>query len=483
MITSDHMPVHKAVIIAAGSGARLRTPLTRSPKPLVRVLGVPLLKRVIMSARQAGIREFNIVVGYRADEIRAAIEGSPDLAGLTFKWISNPDWKKANGVSVLKASESVRDPFVLLMADHLFPAETLKALLEAPLGEGETILAIDRKVDEIFDLDDAMKVQVEDGRVGAIAKDLGSYNAIDTGMFLCTPALFGSLRACYERKGDCSLADGVRQLAETGRLRVFDIGPGWWQDVDTPGSLHYAEKLLLRATEKHTDGVVSRHLNRPISHVVSRWVSGTSVTPNQITFANFALALLAAYLVSFKSAIPFIMGAALFQLTSVLDGVDGEVAKLKYRQSRMGEWLDTVTDNLSYLAFFAGVTIGAYKRVPEVSTIWLGAFAVGGTVASLAFMYHYVHRNGRGTLVLLDSNLRQVVQDCSPLVRFFYYLRFAVKRDFFAILFLSLAVAGKPLWILWSGAVASNVLWLIYLLARTQLWQGVPARGEVRAKE
>lgn len=482
MIHSHNVKTDRAVIIAAGSGARLRSETNGTPKPLVPVLGVPLLKRVILTARQAGIKEFHVVIGYRGEDIRGAITSDRDLAPLDIRWIENRDWQKANGVSVLKAAESVRGSFVLLMADHLFPADTLTALLEFPRNPEETVLAVDRKIDSIYDLDDGMKVRTRGDGITAIAKDLSTYDAIDTGMFLCSESLFASLRSLHERKGDCSLADGIRSLAEADKMKIFDIGDRWWQDIDTPGSLRHARRLLLRSTQKSTDGVFSRLFNRPVSRLVSRWIAPTTVSPNQVTFANFALAVLAAYLVTFKSYVPFLMGAALFHLTSVLDGVDGEVAKLKFKQSRIGEWVDTITDNLSYLLFFAGVTIGTYRRTPEESVLVLGGLAVLGTLVSLALIYRYVFHQGRGTLLALGMGLEKVLDDCPWFVRVIWKLRFAVKRDFFAILFLALAVAGKPVGILWGGAIATNIVWIVYLLSRAQLWQSTPAVSRTRVE-
>ncbi|MBI2061940.1 MAG: NTP transferase domain-containing protein [Nitrospirae bacterium] len=500
--------VTKAVIIAAGSGKRLQTSIRKTPKPLTKVLGVPLLKRVILTSRQAGLTEFHVVVGFHAHEVIQAVESDADLSGLirrgdlSIHWIYNPEWKKSNGVSVLKAAESlygpsahrpwsgaegtadsVRGPFVLMMSDHLFPQDTLAKLVQTPLGEDEVILAVDRKVSDIYDLDDAMKVQTQGELITGIGKDLQSFDAIDTGMFLCSNRLFEHLKAHYAEKRDCSLADGVRAMAEVGKLRLFDVGPAWWQDVDTPGSLRHAQRLLLNATQKTTDGVFSRYLNRPVSHLVSRWLVWTRVSPNQVTFANFSLALLAAYLVSYKSTVPFLMGAVLFQLTSVLDGVDGEVAKLKFKQSKRGEWLDTITDNLSYLAFFVGITVGAFRRTPEDSVLWLGGAALLGGLVSLALIYRHVHRQGRGTLVVLGTDLEKVIEECHWFVRAVWHLRFAVKRDCFAILFLCFAVAGKPMWILWTGAVATNVMWMVVLLSRAQLWQMTPSAAMHRAEK
>ena len=159
--------------------------------------------------------------------------------------IENLRYHKANGVSALAAKEEFHDPFLLLMADHIFEPRTAKALLRQPLTHDEVILAVDSKLDDVFDLDDATKVKREGNHVLEIAKDLARYDALDTGMFLCSPALFDRLELA-KRDGDCSLSDGMRHLAREQKLRAFDIGHAHWHDVDSPEALVHAEKVFER---------------------------------------------------------------------------------------------------------------------------------------------------------------------------------------------------------------------------------------------
>jgi choline kinase len=137
----------------------------------------------------------------------------------------------------------IHENFLLLMADHIFEPETARRLLRQPLGEQEVILAVDRNIGRVFDIDDATKVRLDHDHIVEIAKCLRHYNALDTGMFLCSQALFGRLEdasAC----GSCSLSDGMRLLAAQGKFRGFDIGDAHWQDVDTPAALDYAQQIF-----------------------------------------------------------------------------------------------------------------------------------------------------------------------------------------------------------------------------------------------
>jgi choline kinase len=229
--------VNQCLILAAGNGTRIRSVSAGLPKPLVDFRGKPILEHVIRRAQRAGIERFVIVVGYRSDLIRGWFDDRSLGASVT--WVENPDYQKSNGISALMARNEIHENFLLLMADHIFEPETAETLLKQPLAPGEVILAVDPNIDRIFDLDDATKVRREGNYIVDIGKEIVHYDALDTGMFLCSPALFDRLESAT-RDGNCSLSDGMRQLARERRLRAIEIGDAQWQDVDTPEALAHA---------------------------------------------------------------------------------------------------------------------------------------------------------------------------------------------------------------------------------------------------
>jgi 1L-myo-inositol 1-phosphate cytidylyltransferase len=230
-----------AVILMAGTGSRLRGQTNTIAKPLIPIAGRPLISYAIDSFEKAGVQTIHAVVGPNGDELAAAV--APLLPSqMQFRPIPNPNWQKQNGVSLLCAAGKVRAPFFLAMGDHLFESSILNRLVNEA-DSSQLNLAIDRKIDSIFDLDDAMKVQVDGEMVVAIGKTLANYNAIDTGIFLCPEISFDYLRRAL-RDDDCSLADGVRLMASDGKVRGIDIGEAWWQDVDTPEMLAQAEEKM-----------------------------------------------------------------------------------------------------------------------------------------------------------------------------------------------------------------------------------------------
>jgi 1L-myo-inositol 1-phosphate cytidylyltransferase len=230
------------LIVAAGMGGRLRE---KGPsKPLVPVKGVGLLERVIFRARDAGVERFFVVSGYRGEDVRSALDALSRREGLQIVHVVNEEWQRANGVSVLKAKPLLREPFLLSMCDHLFDPEIIRSLMGSTLERDTVTLAVDFNVTgSINDLDDVTRVKCVNGRIENIGKVIRDFNAIDTGVFLCTPVIFEALEAS-QAAGDDSISGAMNVLAREGKARAFDVHGRLWLDVDDPASFDKAEELL-----------------------------------------------------------------------------------------------------------------------------------------------------------------------------------------------------------------------------------------------
>ncbi len=450
--------VKKAVIIAAGRGSRLNGNGADLPKPLVKVAGVGLLKRTILLAKRAGIGEFVIVTGFRGQEVREAIASDPQV-DVHIDWVENPEWELGNGRSVLKARDCVNEPFLLLMSDHLFDPQALARLRNMPVGGDEAVLCVDSRLDAIFDIDDATKVTLEGDRILQIGKGLGSYNAVDTGLFLCSPYLFEALERLVAA-GDDSLSSGIRELASEGKMRAVDVGDLFWLDVDTPESLRHAEQALFCMLGRPTDGFVSRFFNRKISKRITRLLVNTPVVPNHISLATLCISFLAAWWVASGDYLRLAMGGLLFQFASIADGCDGEIAKLKFMGSRRGEWLDTLGDNISYLAFFIGVIYGMYRLTGETYILTLGWVVLALDILAVSLVLLYLQNIGSGSIVSFNMAFSEEVpqEKRGGFHRVFCSLKFACRRDFFAALFCVLALANCLDAIYWIFTIGSGLV-------------------------
>ncbi len=456
-LLENQKSITKAVIIAAGNGSRLHGYQNNCPKPIVKVGGMPLLKRVILAAKKAGVEEFVIVLGYQAARIRKSITAKK--LGVKITWVRNLDWRNPNGISVLKAEKYVDGKFLLFMSDHVFDPAILKKLEKVNLGNDHGLLCVDYALNRVPNLDDATKVRTEQNRLINLGKSLTDFNAIDVGIFVCTPHIFNALRQSQEN-GDYTLSGGVRVLSQENRMRTFNIEDSYWQDVDTIPDVHHAERILLRSTRSSGDGIIAKAINRNISNRITKWLIKTPITPNQISIFNLLFSVFIAWLVSFGKPLNTIIGGVLFQFASILDGCDGEVAKIKLRTSKAGAFIDTITDQISYFIFIIGVTIGAYNATGDFRIIYIAGVSIIFLIFALKYGMNYVKKRGSGSMRALDKDISAFSHSKQKVwyLRLFGSLHQFGRRDMFSFIGFIIMLFGNITVFFWALMGAVNIL-------------------------
>ena len=229
----------KAVIIAAGCGSRLEDKHKGMPKSLLEYKGVRLIDNIIGKLVKSGIEEIIMITGYKSEMIEGALSNYANgQVRIHFK--ENQEWTKPNGISVLCAKEFMEpgEKFLLLMSDHLFQHSILENVIQTQIGELDSLLAIDKKIDNIPDLDDGMKLSCQhlSGELYDLVKfdkQLTEYQAIDCGIFKFDFHVFSILENNIQ-KGKCSLSDACNELCAQGHMKGMDIGDQLWIDMDTP---------------------------------------------------------------------------------------------------------------------------------------------------------------------------------------------------------------------------------------------------------
>lgn len=233
----------KCLLLAAGKGSRLRHEV--DVKPLLPLLGIPLIERVIRQVHNAGVNDFYVVTGYKEKKVSAFLRKVSQKLSIPIATIFNEEWNSAeNGISVLKACQHLHEPFILSMADHIYDPEIVRELIINPPADGEIALAVDRDLhNPLVDLDDVTRVLTDGDRIQAISKGMQEYNGFDTGVFLCTSAIFEVIEK-VRLQGKTSLSAGVQLLALQGKAKAVDINGQFWIDIDDPPSVLRAEKAL-----------------------------------------------------------------------------------------------------------------------------------------------------------------------------------------------------------------------------------------------
>ncbi|MGD0238107.1 MAG: CDP-alcohol phosphatidyltransferase family protein [Syntrophorhabdales bacterium] len=395
--------------------------LAHDEKGLQPVFGLPAVRRLVLLTRRVGIEAVHIVS--RQASIFAVL---PDLI-LPEEFHIVTDLKDLDAV-VRKMDICRGNRLLLARADHVVDRKSLAAFVQAvDSAEGRnTDSAMDWATDK-----DGIYAWSRDGltRVEAI------YSAGEDALLPLSHAIWSP------DQSDQSILHKAEQL-RAGR---------WLPDIvgrdDEP--VRAAEDRLVAALPSATvdrDGFMARHLDRHLSRRVSPMLARTLVTPNGVTLFNVAVGLGAAFLLLRGGYWSQLIGTVLFLLCVVLDGVDGEVARLKLQETAFGHYLDIVTDNIVHLAIFIGLAVGLYRQTGDRLYLQLLWFLLGGFGFCAAAIYKV---SSAGP----DRPRSTVVDRLTGLLG---------NRDF-AYLLVALAIIGRLNWFLVGAAAGSYVFAAVVL--------------------
>jgi len=357
-------------------------PGASSPPPGTVIAGLPLVRRIVLAAQRAGFER--ILIHPRA--------------------CSEPQLLVGTTAALLDADTPVgpRARLVLMPVNVLPQARWLRALREMPLDP------------ETLAVDSSLTAVVESAGIDEVLRSAGRAAGAEDLIAALSPRLARSTEA-----GD-----------PAGR---FTLG--------SAAGARAAEDWLLRSLIKDTEGFMSRHVERRISLALTRRLVGTRITPNEMTLVSLTIGLLGAPF--FLSAEPLqqLVGSLLFLTHSILDGCDGELARLKFQESPTGARLDFWGDNLVHVAVFGCMAAGWSMADASLWPWLLGALAITGTAASA---YLVAHRDGGAAAAGPPGRLADAV----------------ANRDFIYLV-LVLACFGRAHWFLVPVALGTPIFMML----------------------
>jgi phosphatidylglycerophosphate synthase len=313
-----------------------------------------------------------------------------------------------------------------------------------PLPNGEGVLVL--KANHIIDRCSLVRLTRAGDKPGIYFMKADSEDRGD-GLFVVWPgALVPVLFTlwCPERydlqvPGDIKHISGIPDLP-------YALGKGAEQTRNSEDRLIAA---LPSQTEDY-DGFLARNFDRRISRFISKRLVHMRITPNQITLTGMTIGLIGAFFLSLPGYWVQLMGALLFLFCVIMDGVDGEIARLKLKETRFGHYLDVVTDNIVHLAIFVGIAFGLYHDTGNEIYLYALWFMLGGFGLCLVAVYQCILRRSTDEL------------ERSP--RVVRMMALMTNRDF-AYLVAALAVVHRLNWFLMGAAVGSYLfafsLWVM----------------------
>jgi phosphatidylglycerophosphate synthase len=241
------------------------------------------------------------------------------------------------------------------------------------------------------------------------------------------------------------LPDNIDALVEMLGAGIAESGKGFAIRVTDKRSQKQATRSLFLSLIKPIDGVISKNINRKVSLSITRFLVHTPVSPNGLTVAIMLLGILsgvAAYFAEYWWSL--VLAGFLFQTQSMLDGCDGEIARLKYQFSVKGQWLDSIGDDVTNYVFCLGLALGQARVLG-----WDWLCIVGGLVFLVqwyasALMYQRIYKMNTGDLLAIPN----MVSSGEPKGRLGAMVRVIhtmTKRDFFVFVTSILAAIQLPL--------------------------------------
>jgi hypothetical protein len=241
------------------------------------------------------------------------------------------------------------------------------------------------------------------------------------------------------------IARCVSDRAAAVGLPDVRIADGAVMDGATARARRHAAWSILQRTAKPTDGWISRHFNRPISRRVSFALLTMRLRANHASALTLLVGVAAALVAAIPGYLPFVAMGLLFHLASVLDGVDGEMARATFTESEWGARLDAIVDQVTYLVCFVGVIVGWSREGPGPTVFVWGGVIAAALVLSLLRGARFVSQHAPdASFVFIDRSVRRAAQDTGRLplrlaAAAFHFLR----RDLFAVVFLAASLTGR----------------------------------------
>ena len=200
-----------------------------------------------------------------------------------------------------------------------------------------------------------------------------------------------------------------------------------------------AERKLWASLTSTADGLVDRFFNRPLGRPLSKLLVHTQISPNQVSIVSILIGVASAW---FFAAGNFVTGALIFQLCAIIDCVDGDLARVLFKQSLLGKWLDLGGDQIVHFSVFAAIGLGVARTDPTVPALALGASAALGVLLCFA---------------VIVRALRQLAAQRGPHLN--KLLDATANRDF-SVLLLALALWGRMDVFLWMVGIGIHVFWM-----------------------
>jgi phosphatidylglycerophosphate synthase len=256
-------------------------------------------------------------------------------------------------------------------------------------------------------------------------------------------------------------------------IEIREVPGNSWHTIVTAEDLRQAETKLDTWLVKATDGVFAR-MNRRVSIPISRQLIKLPVTPNMVSLLVLKVSFASGFFFARGGYWYTLLGAALSVFSSILDGCDGEVARLKLQSTKFGCWLETVCDYLYYLFVFGGMALGLTRTFGNRNYLaWGGLLCFGAVMSFLVVSYSRQRLAGAQPEKLLAVWQKKAESRLSnPLLFLGRHTEFIIRRCFFPYALLFFALINMLRFAFIATAIGANIVWIVALYSAITFSRG-----------
>lgn len=395
--------------------------------PLTPVGGLPLFLRTVLTLQRAEITNVVVLSGAEEDSLKRLLTQDARVVA-RMRWMSMREFPLEDPRTWEVLADDIQEACVVIGAQTVFSRGLIEQF---------------RK-----------QVQASDGQRVIVPAGVGDRPArVDAAEMMVVPASLldgAAWRSGCARRGTLLHFIRAQAMAE-GRLQIIPIDAEtsqWCQTLRTSAAVGEAERRLLQSPKGPYDGLIDTYFNRKVANGLSRLFVKAGWSPNAITSLSILIGLLAAVLFAQGAYHAGIVAALLFQLSAIVDCCDGDVARLTFQESKFGERLDLIGDNVVHMAIFAALGWAGYANGGGYVVLALGLLAMIGNGLSVWFVTR-----------MKERDIRQGGSSLVQIARSEFIIKQMVSRDF-SIVVLFFALMNLLGMFLWLAAIGSNVFWM-----------------------
>jgi len=376
----------KAAILAAGKGTRLLPITEKIPKGMLEIAPrKTIIDLIISSIEEVGIKEIIIVTRPKFSHLfNERYNGRVKIIETEYEEFGN-----LHSLETIFRQLNIEDEVLVVMSDHIFEIKMLRKLIEEKSDKLITI-CVDKNP-PWYTVQEGLKIRLDENKVIDLGKDVPPHHGTDTGLFIFSKEIQSFIQEVINELGpNAEIINLLKKAKDLDLIGYVDVTGCEWIDIDTPQDLEKAKKLywtiLRKNLIKPIDGPISKYINRPISTRISLYLykKGVKISPNFITILTFLLGLISAFILAQGM---YIIGGLMVFLVSMLDGVDGELARLRNETTAFGGFLDSVLDRYVDLMIISSLvySFGWIEWITGLFEILILILASAGV-----FMHSYV---------------------------------------------------------------------------------------------